>query len=143
MNVHNNYMKRYEKKVRKCTKSRAAFHTSRCRDQVMSSCLAPPSCGGGQLNAAAPRMRGSGDPELYAECGARSPPQKSPCSPLGEVRPGQDLRCALLESVPLQLFGNANQRTTVGQQSKRIQGFACCLVQMKSQSISTRLSGIR
>merc|ERR1719243_463347 len=66
----------------------------------MMSCLAPPSCGGGQLNAAAPRMRGSGDPELYAECGARSPPQKSPCSPLGEVRPGQD-RLGVLQALDL------------------------------------------
>merc|ERR1719243_93987 len=66
----------------------------------MMSCLAPPSCGGGQLNAAAPRMRGSGDPELYAECGARSPPQKSPCSPLGEVRPGQD-RLGVLQALNL------------------------------------------
>merc|ERR1719472_738593 len=61
--------------------------------------VAPPSCGGGQLNAAAPHVRGSGDPELYAECGARSPAQAQ-CNPLGEVRPGQN-RLGVLQALDL------------------------------------------
>merc|ERR1719248_61444 len=61
--------------------------------------VAPPSCGGDQLNAAAPHFRGSGDPELYAECGARSPAQAY-STPLGEVRPGQD-RLGVLQALDL------------------------------------------